>query len=146
MLRIVPPMGSTGSLVYYLAGPVGSGERPMRIRIVAAFATIALSSVMPHHATAQGPNVATPPPNATGQKPAFAGQTRVPERKSNVAFDVVTVADGLQNPWGMAFLPGGKMLVTEKAGRLRIVGTDGKLSPPVSGLPAVDARGQGGLL
>ena len=86
------------------------------------------------------------PPNATGQAPAFPGQTRAPERKSNVAFDVVTVAEGLQNPWGMAFLPGGKMLVTEKPGRLRIVGADGKLSEPVAGLPAVDARGQGGLL
>src|SRR5688572_16483959 len=123
----------------------------MRIRIVAALALIAFSSVTPHHATAQAPaapgqSVATPPPNGTGQKPAFPGQTRVPERKSNVAFDVVTVGDGLQNPWGMALLPDGKMLVTEKAGRLRIVGTDGKLSPPVAGLPAVDARGQGGLL
>ncbi|MDP9322808.1 MAG: PQQ-dependent sugar dehydrogenase, partial [Acidobacteriota bacterium] len=42
------------------------------------------------------------PPNATGQTPAFPGQTRAPERKSNVAFDVVTVAEGLQFPWGMA--------------------------------------------
>ena len=48
-------------------------------------------------------------------------------------------------PWGLAFLPGGKMLVTERPGRLRVVGTDGKLSEPVTGLPAVDARGQGGL-
>ena len=68
-------------------------------------------------------------------------------RASNVAFDVVTVAEGLQKPWGMAFLPGGRMLVTEKpAGRLRIVGTDGKLSEAVAGLPAVDGRNQGGLL
>ena len=87
------------------------------------------------------------PPNATGQKPAFPGQTRAPERKSNVAFDVVTVAEGLQFPWGLAFLPGGKFLVTEKQpGRLRIVGADGKLSEPVTGLPPVAARGQGGLL
>ena len=87
------------------------------------------------------------PPNATDQKPAFPGQTRAPERKSNVAFDVVTVAEGLQNPWGMAFLPDGRILVTEKpTGRLRIVGTDGKLSEPVAGLPAVDGRNQGGLL
>ena len=88
----------------------------------------------------------TRPPNATGQKPAFEGQTRGPERKANVAFDVVTVAEGLVSPWGMAFLPDGRMLVTEKAGRLRIVTADGKLSEPVAGLPMVDARGQGGLL
>ena len=96
-----------------------------------------------------GPEVGmnTRPPNAPDQKPAFAGQTRAPEQKLNVAFDVVTVAEGLQNPWGLAFLPDGKMLVTEKPGRLRIVSADGKtLSAPVTGLPTVDARGQGGLL
>jgi glucose/arabinose dehydrogenase len=86
------------------------------------------------------------PPNASGQSPARPGQTRAPERKSNVAFDVVTVASGLQNPWGMAFLPDGRMLVTEKPGRLRVVAADGTLSEPVTGLPQVDARGQGGLL
>ena len=86
------------------------------------------------------------PANNPEQKPAHAGQTDAPEKKSNVAFDVVTVVEGLQNPWGMAFLPGGKMLITERPGRLRVLSTDGKLSEPVAGLPAVDARGQGGLL
>ncbi len=86
------------------------------------------------------------PPNATGQTPASPGQTRAPEAKKNVAFEVVTVAEGLDKPWGLAFLPGGKLLVTEKPGRLRVVGADGKLSEPVAGLPAVDIRGQGGLL
>jgi glucose/arabinose dehydrogenase len=86
------------------------------------------------------------PPNAPGQTPAFAGQTRAPEQKAGVAFGVVTVASGLVNPWGLAFLPGGRMLVTEKPGRLRVVGADGALSVPVTGLPAVDARNQGGLL
>jgi glucose/arabinose dehydrogenase len=89
----------------------------------------------------------TRPPNAPGQTPAVAGQTRAPEQKRNVAFDVVTVTEGLVNPWGLAFLPDGKMLVTEKPGRLRIVSADGKtMSEPVTGLPPVDARGQGGLL
>ena len=86
------------------------------------------------------------PANNPEQKPAMAGQTDAPEKKSTVAFDVVTVAEGLQNPWGMAFLPGGKMLITERPGRLRVMSADGKLSEPVAGLPAVDARGQGGLL
>jgi glucose/arabinose dehydrogenase len=87
------------------------------------------------------------PPNAQGQKPAFAGQTRAPEQKLNVAFDVVTVSEGLANPWGLAFLPDGRMLVTERPGRLRVVSADGRqMSEPVAGLPAVDARGQGGLL
>ena len=80
------------------------------------------------------------------QKPAFAGQTDAPEHRTNVAVDVVTVAEGLQNPWGMVFLPDGRMLVTERPGRLRVVTADGKLSAAVAGLPAVDARNQGGLL
>jgi glucose/arabinose dehydrogenase len=71
----------------------------------------------------------------------------VPEQKLNVAFDVVTVTEGLVSPWGLVFLPDGRMLVTEKPGRLRVVSADGKqISEPVSGLPMVDARGQGGLL
>jgi glucose/arabinose dehydrogenase len=86
------------------------------------------------------------PANAPDQKPAFPGQYRAPENKSTVAFDVVDVAEGLVSPWGMAFLPDGRMLVTEKPGRLRIVTADGKLSEPVAGLPQVVAQGQGGLL
>jgi glucose/arabinose dehydrogenase len=58
----------------------------------------------------------------------------------------VTVAKGLQNPWAIDFLPDGRMLVTEKPGRLRVVTSEGTLSEPVAGLPPVDARGQGGLL
>jgi glucose/arabinose dehydrogenase len=62
----------------------------------------------------------------------------------------VTVARGLSHPWGLAFLPSfesdGRMLVTERAGRLRIVNTKGEVGPPLDGVPTVDARGQGGLL
>jgi glucose/arabinose dehydrogenase len=60
--------------------------------------------------------------------------------------DVRTVARGLQNPWGLAFLPDGRMLVTERPGRLRLVARDGRLSPPLAGVPEVHAVGQGGLL
>jgi glucose/arabinose dehydrogenase len=56
------------------------------------------------------------------------------------------VASGLENPWGIGFLPGGRFLVTEKAGRIRFVGADGQLGAPVAGLPAIAAGGQGGLL
>ncbi|MEX2155987.1 MAG: PQQ-dependent sugar dehydrogenase [Gemmatimonadales bacterium] len=61
-------------------------------------------------------------------------------------FRLVTVADGLDHPWGLAFLPDGRMLVTERTGTLRIVAQDGRVSAPVSGVPAVHAQGQGGLL
>jgi len=105
--------------------------------------TLALA---PSPVDAQNAGVDPRPPNAPAQSPAFPGQTRAPEQKLGVAFDVVTVAQGLVNPWGLTFLPGGKMLVTEKPGRLRVVAPDGTLSEPVAGLPAVDARGQGGLL
>jgi glucose/arabinose dehydrogenase len=62
------------------------------------------------------------------------------------AMRAVTVASGLVNPWGLAFLPDGRMLVTERPGRMRIVAADGALSPPLTGLPAVHAAAQGGLL
>jgi glucose/arabinose dehydrogenase len=91
------------------------------------------------------------PPNAPSQKPAFAGQTDAPEAKTKAALQVTTVAEGLVTPWALEFLPDGRMLVTEKGNqqnpaKLRIVTADGKLSEPVAGLPAVDSRGQGGLL
>ena len=59
---------------------------------------------------------------------------------------VETVAEGLERPWGFVFLPDGQMLVTEKPGRLRIVGKDGAISEPVKGVPKVIDKGQGGLL
>jgi aldose sugar dehydrogenase len=59
---------------------------------------------------------------------------------------VETVASGLEHPWGLAFLPDGRILVTERPGRLRIVDTSGRLSEPLGGVPAVQAVSQGGLL
>lgn len=110
-----------------------------------SYITLAAVLALASPALAQTP-VDPRPANNPEQKPAFAGQTDAPEQKLNVAFDVVTVVEGLQNPWSVAFLPGGKMLITERPGRLRVLSTDGKLSAPVTGLPEVAARGQGGLL
>jgi aldose sugar dehydrogenase len=63
------------------------------------------------------------------------------------SFRVVRLVEGLEHPWSLAFLPDGRLLVTERPGRLRIVEQDGKLEPrPVSGLPEVAEYGQGGLL
>ena len=59
---------------------------------------------------------------------------------------VEVVAKDLQNPWGLAFIDGGRMLVTERPGRMRVVEADGTLGEPLAGLPKIDAGGQGGLL
>src|SRR4051794_8671347 len=60
-------------------------------------------------------------PNAPNQHPAFPGQTRACEEKSNVAFDVTIVARGLEHPWLVEPLPGGDLLVTERPGRMRVI-------------------------
>ena len=78
----------------------------------------------------------------------MAAQSPVFQSVGGPAYKVVTVVDGLLDPWSIAFLPGGDLLVTEKPGRLRIV-RDGRLQPePVAGVPAVRyvPGGQGGLL
>jgi len=84
--------------------------------------------------------------NASDQRPARQGQTRTCGVTSNVAFDVTVVATGLDHPWAVEPLPGGDLLVTEQSGRLRIVSAAGTVGQPIAGVPAVDARGQGGLL
>lgn len=61
-------------------------------------------------------------------------------------FRITTFATGLEHPWGGAFLPDGRLLVTERPGRLRVIGRDGTVSAPLAGVPPVEARGQGGLL
>jgi glucose/arabinose dehydrogenase len=73
-------------------------------------------------------------PNGAYQHPAFPQQTRAPFMPSTVALQVGTIAEGLEDAWSMAFLPDGRLLVTERNGWLRII-ADGKLSPPVGGLP-----------
>lgn len=70
----------------------------------------------------------------------------VPVTAAADALRVQQVAQGLEQPWGLAFLPDGRMLVTEKAGALRLVDAQGKVSAPLAGVPKVVVRGQGGLL
>ena len=73
-----------------------------------------------------------------GEQPAFGS--------SAGELEVRTIARGLVNPWALAFLPDGTMLVTERPGRMRIVTSEGQVSPPLKGVPEVWASGQGGLL
>jgi aldose sugar dehydrogenase len=80
------------------------------------------------------------------QPPAREGQRSSQPRSTAAPGKVTTVARGLEHPWGLAFLPDGRMLVTERPGRLRIVAKNGTLSAPLKGVPRVYASGQGGLL
>lgn len=66
--------------------------------------------------------------------------------QSGNAIRTEVVAKGLEHPWGLAFINGGRMLVTERPGRLRMVEPTGEIGPPIEGLPKIDAGGQGGLL
>lgn len=93
-----------------------------------------------------GAPVETRSANNPDQKPAFEGQTRAPGVHTEGTLRHETVASGLVHPWGLALLPGGDWLVTEKPGRMRVVSAQGQVGEPIAGLPAVSARGQGGLL
>ncbi len=75
-----------------------------------------------------------------------AQQTKAPPPAVHTAVTVETIASGLEHPWGLQFLPDGRMLVSERPGRLRLVSRDGALSPPIAGVPPVATVGQGGLL
>jgi glucose/arabinose dehydrogenase len=83
---------------------------------------------------------------AVAPLPAWAVVTDAPAPAEASKVKVETFASGLEHPWGMQFLPDGRLLVTERPGRLRYVAKDGKLSEPIAGVPEVAAVGQGGLL
>ncbi|MGE8425148.1 MAG: PQQ-dependent sugar dehydrogenase, partial [Sphingobacterium siyangense] len=82
----------------------------------------------------------------TNYKPAFAGQTRIKGAKTSTPFEGKVIAEGLKSPWGIAALPDGRLLISEKEGDFRIATADGKLGEPIKGLPQVNSSGQGGLL
>jgi glucose/arabinose dehydrogenase len=71
-------------------------------------------------------------------------QDRLETEKTPIT--VTEIAAGLRHPWAIAFLPDGRMLVTERIGKMRVIGADGTIGSALDGLPEVDARGQGGLL
>jgi aldose sugar dehydrogenase len=77
---------------------------------------------------------------------AHAQLTNAPAPASKSAIKAETFAQGLVHPWGLQFLPDGRLLVTEREGRLRIIGLDGQMLAPVAGVPKVAVIGQGGLL
>lgn len=95
--------------------------------------------------SAKNPPVETRDPN-TDYKPAFAGQTRIGGVKTSTPFEGTVLTDDLEKPWGIAVLPDGRFLITQKEGTLRIVTQQGNVSAPITGLPPVNSSAQGGLL
>ncbi|QHT72220.1 PQQ-dependent sugar dehydrogenase [Rhodocytophaga rosea] len=89
--------------------------------------------------------VETKEPN-TSYQPSFAGQTRIAGIKSTTAYEGKVLSSDLKNPWGITSLPDGRLLITQKSGAMRIASATGELSDSISGIPRVDAQGQGGLL
>lgn len=89
--------------------------------------------------------VETNPPNAT-YSPAFEGQTRINGLETNTDFESKIITSSLVNPWGVKMLPDGRLLITEKAGSMRIVKVTGEVSATITGIPTVNPAGQGGLL
>ncbi len=112
---------------------------------------IAGGSCSPVKEKKTGPKLAELPPVEskkanTDYQPAFEGQTRAPGIKTETELDIKVLSEGLVNPWGIAVLPDGRLLITENGGTLRIATTSGELSKPIVGLPTVNSKGQGGLL
>ena len=92
-----------------------------------------------------GQPIETRTPEKSDDKPAFPGQTRAPYQ-ATAPFAVTTLTDKLSRPWSLAFLPDGKILITEKPGTMRILDAGGALSQPLTGVPTVSFIGQVGLL
>lgn len=94
--------------------------------------------------TANAP-VETNAPNSD-YKPAFVGQTRVKGVTTQTPYSVHIITENLTSPWGIKSLPDGRLLITEKAGNMRIVSDNGTMSEKILGIPEVNSNGQGGLL
>jgi len=118
----------------------------MRTTLFRPIFSLSMAGLMALPALAQAP-VVEGGENLPSAEPAFAGQTDAPEQISDLTLARQDIATGLEHPWAVEVLPNGAgYLVTERPGRLRHITRDGEISDPISGVPEVDARRQGGLL
>lgn len=90
-------------------------------------------------------SVETKKPNSD-YKPAFKGQTRITPVKTKTPYEAKVLTESLKRPWGIAALPDGRFLVTEKGGAMKIVSASGNIGDSIVGVPKVNSKGQGGLL
>lgn len=95
--------------------------------------------------SAAAPGTDSLKPN-TNYKPAFEGQTRAPRVKTTTAYKVDKIAGDLGHPWAIIAMPDGRLLMTEKSGHMLILSADGASRKKITGFPAVNSKGQGGLL
>lgn len=114
--------------------------------ILLAASSILAGAAVTVSAFAENVPVETRPANALDQRPERVDQTRAPQPQTSPTITTEVIAADLPHLWSLEFLPDGRMLVTAKAGAMHVVSLDGTLGPALSGVPDVDAGGQGGLL
>ncbi|MCC8409449.1 PQQ-dependent sugar dehydrogenase [Mucilaginibacter sp. UR6-1] len=124
-----------------------------KITTLLAVSLITLASCSKNNATSDNETNPTTSVNPveTGRanasyRPAFDGQTRISGIRTTTAIQTSVITSSLTAPWGIATLPDDRFLITEKAGNMRIVTSTGTVSSPITGFPAVNSSGQGGLL
>lgn len=115
------------------------------ILLLSIFIFLTLEKVQAQNTSPALPPVETIPAISVGQKPAFDGQTRIAGVKTKTKIRLDTVATGLDQPWGLDFLPDGRMIVTEKTGTIRIVTMQGVVGNKIQGVQPVRLKGDGGL-
>src|SRR5690606_35473788 len=118
-------------------------------KIILPLCSVLLLSVAPYGAQAQqsqkSGSVETKAPNAD-YKPAFKGQTRIAAVSTKASYDSNILTTDLERPWGIAALPDGRFIVTEKDATMRIVTAAGEVGDKLTGIPKTDPAGQGGML
>ena len=122
--------------------------RTYHVLVAASLVMASCSDTIEENGGNNGPSLPPVESNAanTNYQPAFAGQTRANGAKTSTPYVSEVVTSALASPWGITALPDGRLLITEKAGTMRIISSTGTLSNAITGLPSVNSGGQGGLL
>ena len=114
-------------------------------KVIVLLLSGALLFALPCMSKAQTASVETKQPNSDYQ-PAFKGQTRIGAVVTKTPYESKVLTSSLQAPWGIAPLPDGRFIITERGGTIRIVSASGNVGGTINGVPKVNSDGQGGLL